>query len=377
MQDKATAAASGVTTFKTGDDSIVAPNVRDLGELAANLRQWLSEKMPEADGLRIENLAYPKGAGMSHETILFDAVWNEAGAERSRGLVVRVKPSSMHVYQDDMFIEQFEIMRLMNESGHVRVAEPLWLHKDTALLGAPFFIMEKCEGRVPISSPSYAQAGWLFEAKPSERRVLWEDTVRQLAGIQKVAVSDAPFLSTGAPGTGFDQEIDRWERYVTWVESRQPLPWHHRVLEHLKANLPENRPEGIVWGDARLGNMMMGADYRVVAVMDWEQCSLGGALHDLAWWLVSEDMRTTAIGVPTLEGMGTRDETIALWEEVSGKSAADLDWYLQFAAFKMSCLGAKMSLDRDTSEDGPELTDTFLNRLVADMLGWPAPAAGG
>jgi aminoglycoside phosphotransferase (APT) family kinase protein len=40
--------------------------------------------------------------------------------------------------------------------------------------------------------------------------------------------------------------------------------------------------------------------------------------------------------------MGSRDETIALWCEVSGKSAADIGWYEAFACLKMECLALRM-----------------------------------
>mgnify|MGYP003349445821 CR=1 FL=1 len=52
--------------------------------------------------------------------------------------------------------------------------------------------------------------------------------------------------------------------------------------------------------------------------------ALGGALQDLAWFLV---LSHTMHGHDSdrskyLPGMGTREETIALWEQISGKSAA-------------------------------------------------------
>ena len=114
-------------------------------------------------------------------------------------------------------------------------------------------------------------------------------------------------------------------------------------MARLRANLPANQPPGLVWGDARIGNMMFDEDFEVVAVMDWEQPSLGGALHDLAWWLVlSETMHGATPARPHLAGMGTREETIALWEELTGKSAADVEWYEDFTRLKMSCLGTRM-----------------------------------
>ncbi len=57
--------------------TIVAPQVRDLAQLAAAMTVWLAARMPDARNIRLTNLAYPLGAGMSHETILFDAAWDD------------------------------------------------------------------------------------------------------------------------------------------------------------------------------------------------------------------------------------------------------------------------------------------------------------
>ena len=121
-------------------------------------------------------------------------------------------------------------------------------------------------------------------------------------------------------------------------------------MARLEANWPKNQPEGMVWGDARIGNMMFDDNYDVVAVMDWEQPSLGGALHDLAWFVtLAETMhgKTSQYGA-YLEGMGSRDETIALWQEICGKSVADLEWYEDFTNLKMSCTGVRLDMLRGT-----------------------------
>ena len=77
-------------------DLIVAPETRDLDDLAITLAGWLARQMPGAQDVRIDNLDYPRGAGMSHETILFDAHWREGGEDRAAGLVVRIKPGELH-----------------------------------------------------------------------------------------------------------------------------------------------------------------------------------------------------------------------------------------------------------------------------------------
>jgi len=347
---------------------IVAPSTRSLDELAGQLQSWLARHMPGAADLRVRDLQYPVGAGQSHETILFDLFWTESGHARSRGLVVRIKPSpDKAVFLDDMFEEQYALMREVHRCGAVPVAEVLWLERDHALLGAPFFVMERKRGWVPVSFPPYTGSGWFFEATPAQRRTAWEDGLVNLGRVQQVPRQRVGFLDrTDGKLTGFDQEIDRWQRYLAWLLEEGPLPTHERVFADLLARAPQHRPAGLVWGDARIGNMMFGEDFRVIAVMDWEQPSLGGALHDLGWWLYNEHVMTTARGIPRLPGMGTRAEALAIWSETTGIPTNDIEWYEAFAAFKGECLRLHMasgSWVKQKTEEGSGI------RFIMDKLG--------
>jgi aminoglycoside phosphotransferase (APT) family kinase protein len=343
---------------RTGlSDVIVAPSTRDLEVLAGKLTQWLVARMPHASGLALGNFTYPRGAGQSHETILFDAQWREDGGDHSQGYVVRIKPSEFTVFPDNLFEEQYRVMKALHDGDHVRVAKPMWLEEDPSVLGAPFFVMEKLKGRVPVSIPPYARSGWLAEATPGQRRRLWEGAVRQLAAIQLVPLSEVQFLAgSDHARDGLAQEWDKYTRFVDWVRDDPRAAILAAGLERLKSLWPANQPEGLVWGDARIGNMMFDDDFNVVAVMDWEQPSLGGALHDLAWFCtLAETMhgRGSQIGA-YLEGMGSRAETVALWEEVTGKSSADLEWYEDFTQLKMSCTGVRLDMLRGTEMLKPE-----------------------
>ncbi len=338
-------------------DQIVAPETRDLAELAGALSGWLAQKMPGASDMVIDNLDYPRGAGMSHETILFDAHWREHGEAKSQGLVVRIKPEKMTVYPDNLFDEQYELMRVLHEGGYVRVARVLWLEQDKGLLGKPFFVMEKQVGRVPVSMPPYALEGWVTELSDAQHRKIWEEGVTQLALIQKVPLEKVQFLRGPAHAPeGFAQEWDKYVRFVEWVKDDPVAPILRDALVRLEGLTPANQPAGLVWGDARIGNMMFNDACEVVAVMDWEQPSLGGALQDLAWFLVLSDTMhgPGAQRGKHLKGMGSREETIALWEQISGKSAADIEWYEDFTQLKMACTGARLGQLRGMQMQPPE-----------------------
>ncbi len=341
-------------------DVIVAPQTRDLADVAAVLGRWLSGVL-DAD-VRVDHLDYPRGAGQSHETILFDAHWHAAGQSHSRGFVVRVQPGRFTVYPDMLFAEQYRLMKLLSDDGQVIVAKPLAFEADAAILGAPFFLMEKVEGRVPVSIPSYAEVGWVADATPGQRRHMWEQGVRQLAAIQSVPLAELDFLA-GPEGArdGLAQEWDKYRRFVAWVQQDRPWPVLDAALARLADLWPDNQPAGLVWGDARIGNMMFDDNFDVVAVMDWEQPSLGGALHDLAWWLTLSQVRHGATADrPHLEGMGTREETLALWSEVTGISPDGIDWYEDFTQLKMSCCGIRMAALRGA----PPPDDAWLARRL-------------
>jgi aminoglycoside phosphotransferase (APT) family kinase protein len=326
-------------------DVIVAPETRDLAELAEQLTRWMARRLPQAIDIRLENLSYPRGAGQSHETILFDANWKESGGQKSQGYVVRIKPTRHTVFPDDLFDQQFRIMQVMHDHGRVRVARTMWFEEDASILGAPFFLMEKKVGRVAVSIPPYSQVGWVADATTAQRRKLWDTGVRQLAAIQSVPLSAVGFLRGQTPGAeeGLEQEWDKYVRFVAWLEREKPWPVLHMALKKLRSKWPANQPAGIVWGDARLGNMMFDDNFDVVAVMDWEQPSLGGALHDLAWWTFNSRAMHSGNepGRPYLDGFGTREETIALWRDITGIPTDDIEWYEEFTAFKYSCLAIR------------------------------------
>lgn len=326
-------------------NNLVAPRTRDLETLAGQLSRWLGERMPQAREVSINNLAYPSGAGMSHETILFDANWAEHGRRITQGLVIRVKPVANAVFPDDLFTSQYRIMRLMHERHWVPVAEPLWLEESDAMIGAPFFVMKRVYGRVPVSRPPYAEQGWVFDATPSQRATVWENSVRVLATIHTLPTDDFGFLAGPERArSGLEQEWDKYSRFLEWISARQRWPILDAALLNLRERWPKNQPTGLVWGGAEMVNMMFGDHFEVVAVMDWEQPSLGGPLNDLAWWLYMADMKHgPRSGRAPLSGFGSREDTIALWQDLTGLSAEDIEWYEDFTAFKIRCLSVSMS----------------------------------
>lgn len=308
---------------------------RDLDETRKLLAPWLAERL-EVPHVEIGEMTWPIGAGSSNETIIFDAAANGV----TKGLVLRVHPApDQQFFLDTRFREQFDLLSVLGSKQLVRVAEVYWFEADESLLGRPFFVMERLRGNVPVSMPVYNSRGFLFDATPQQRRTLWLSALHELARIHNVPVSDVAFLDRGELGpTGLEQQLAYCDRWIPWALPGGVPEVMAQIRQWLGDHLPASRTDGLAWGDSRIGNMMFADDFTVAGVMDWEQANLGGAMQDIGWWLFFDDYHSLDHGLARLDGLGTRQETIDLWQELTGRRVVDLHWYEVFAGYQLSCL---------------------------------------
>ncbi len=257
--------------------------------------------------------------------------------------MLRIHPGSYQIYFEPDFRNQFDLLRALHIDGGVRVPEVLWYEPDHDILGHEFFVMRRIWGRVPVSKPVYNAAGWLVDATPAERRRAWTAAMEQLCRVHLVPVDEVSFLDKPALGQRpLEQMLNYWGQALSWSSGGQPSEAAQETLRWLRENIPEEQEPGLSWGDARIGNMMFDDDFNVVGVVDWEQASLAGPMQDLAWWLQFDDHHSTRQGIPRLDGLGTRQETIDFWEERVGRRADDLHWHEVCSAFKLTVIGTRV-----------------------------------
>ena len=107
--------------------------------------------------------------------------------------------------------------------------------------------------------------------------------------------------------------------------------------------MPADEPDAaLLWGDARLGNVMYGPDYRVVSLLDWELATLGPPEMDLAWYLALDELTTkaTRAGVP---GFHSREQFVAGYELQLGRPVVDLAWHEVFALVRSVAVNDKQA----------------------------------
>jgi aminoglycoside phosphotransferase (APT) family kinase protein len=315
----------------------------DLTALAPGLRDWFRATLPAAGDLVFDNLEMPQDSGVANETLMCNASWTSAGEKHSERFVVRISNTNF-LYKDVDFASHRLMYEALRDVQGVPVPEIVG-HEDAGeVLGRPFFVMKRIEGRVPADTPPFHVESWVKnELTQEQRHQMWTDAVAVMARLHQVDPSRFEFLQRPALGaSGLEQDLRAWLDYMPWAMAGRSNTVIETAAQWLLDNLPERRPTELAWGDSRVGNMMF-RDHRVVAVFDWDMVSLAGAESDLAWWTIMDYLNTVAMGVPRLSGIGSPAETIRLWQELTGREVPDLWYQLVYAAYRMSVILVRIS----------------------------------
>lgn len=219
-------------------------------------------------------------------------------------LVLRRKPTanaklvskSAHAIEREFFVLEgiSKCNSKVEPSRRVPVPDVYLLCEDESVLGAVFYVMEFVDGR-PITRPEFI---------PQENeREYWEAILTTIAAIHSVNCDelvkqlpakhfpqfqpDKLAKSKGGP-TYFQRQI----KTLTAVAGLQaktvdPIPDFNKISGWTLSQAPKD-PDSLtlVHGDCKIDNFMFHpTEPRVIAVLDWELCTFGHPLFDLANFL--------------------------------------------------------------------------------------------
>jgi len=315
----------------------------DLATVTPRLQEWFRTTLPDARDLVFDDVEAPQASGVANETLMCDATWSAAGVKQSQRFVIRLATLDF-LYKDVDFAAHRLMYESLRDVEGVPVPDIIG-HEDTgSVLGRPFFVMNRIEGRVPADTPPFHSAGWVKdETTEADRREMWTDAVTVMARMHTLDASRFAFLQRPALGaSGLEQDLQYWLDYEPWALNGRRSTVIETAAQWLKDNIPERKCTELSWGDSRVGNMMF-RDNKVVAVFDWDMVGLAGAESDLAWWTIMDYFNTITSGVPRLTGIGDPAETIHLWQEITGRDVPDLWWHLVYAAYRMSTILSRLS----------------------------------
>jgi aminoglycoside phosphotransferase (APT) family kinase protein len=217
--------------------------------------------------------------------------------------------------------------------------------EDESILGAPFFVMERRHGvLVRRKMPEE------YAARPDAARRMSEALVDVLADFHAVDYEALGLGDLGKPAGFIDRQIEGW--YRRWHAAKTAdLADMGVVYDWLKATQPANTRVSLVHNDYKLDNVMLAADDpgRVVAVFDWDMCTLGDPLADLGalltYWTEPNDppyLQATAMMPLGEPGFLSRAELVARYAAKSGRPVGDIVFYHALGLFRLTVIVAQI-----------------------------------
>ena len=251
------------------------------------------------------------------------------------------RPPTSHVLPTahDMGRE-FRIISALQDTP-VPVAPSLGFCDDEGVNGRPFYVMGYVDGHILRDAAAAEKV--LDEAARTRAS---ESLVDVLAEIHAVDVDAVGLGQLGRRDGYIERQLKRW--YGQYQKSQEgsdrTIPVVDEVHRLLSERIPEQGPAAIVHGDYRLDNTMLADDGRVLAVLDWEICTLGDPLADLGLLMVywadadEEDHALLGIAPTTLPGFLGREALKKRYAEKSGRDISALDFYVAFGYWKLACI---------------------------------------
>jgi aminoglycoside phosphotransferase (APT) family kinase protein len=218
---------------------------------------------------------------------------------------------------------------------------------DSTVIGAPFHIMRRCTGTV-VRTRIPEEYEQIHDA-PRQMSLALVDA---LADFHAVDYERLGLAGIGRPEGFIKRQIDGWHR--RWMEAKaEDVPEMDVLHTWLNDYQPSSRESTLVHNDFKLDNTMFDPSDpgRVVAVLDWDMCTLGDPLSDLGalltYWTESTDPPPMQAAATSFMPVGddrfpTRAELVSRYATRSGRDVAEVHFYHILGLYRVIVIVAQI-----------------------------------
>lgn len=232
---------------------------------------------------------------------------------------------------------EFRLLTALADSG-VPHPKPVAVCTDLKVIGAAFYVMERIEGITTDGTLPPA-----FATDPTAQRGIGLEAIDALAALHTIDWVTAGLTDFGRPEGFLDRQVDRWLGHLERHRIRE-VEGIDDVGRWLRANQPKPGSPAIMHGDYTPHNWMFASapPARLVAVVDWEQATIGDPMMDLghllAGWADPGEPTRFASYLQPREGLPTRAVLVDRYAAATGRDLSAVAYYEVMALFKLACV---------------------------------------
>jgi aminoglycoside phosphotransferase (APT) family kinase protein len=257
-----------------------------------------------------------------------------------RELVLRRPPFGANIKSaHDMGREYTILSRLI--AVYPKVPRPLLYCEDEAIVGAPFYLMERVRG--VILRPGLAEA----MTPPAELMArIAGAAVANLARLHTVDQRAAGLAEIGRPEGYVQRQIEGWSKRYRNART-DDIPDMEQTAAWLAQHMPAESGAALIHNDYKYDNLVLdAADWsEITAVLDWEMATIGDPLFDLGaalgYWVEAADpptIQALQFSPTNLPGNPTRAEVVEAYATASGRDVPDPVYYYVYGLFRLAVI---------------------------------------
>jgi aminoglycoside phosphotransferase (APT) family kinase protein len=221
-----------------------------------------------------------------------------------------------------------------------KVPRPLLYVEDEAVLGAPFYVMERLRGVIPRGMKP------IPGLDPQGMRLTCQALVDELVAIHGVDLEAAGLQDLGRPQGYVRRQVQGWSRRYRDAQTEE-IPQMEALATWLDQNQPSEVAATLIHNDYKYDNVVFDPQdmSRIIGVLDWEMATVGDPLMDLGttlgYWIEPGDLEhlgALPFGPTALPGNLNRREVVLRYAETSGRDIDDALFYYVYALFKIATI---------------------------------------
>ncbi|TAE93361.1 MAG: phosphotransferase family protein, partial [Runella slithyformis] len=256
--------------------------------------------------------------------------------DADRAYVLRRPPfGAKHIKGGHDMGREFRVLSALQTAGYFKVPKVLLFCEDDSILDCPFYIMERVQGVV-----LRAQTAPKMAIEPTTMRQMSEALVDNMVALHSIDIYQTGLIALGKPEGYIQRQVEGWQkRYVN--SQTDDITAMTELYAWLVKNMPADGPPTLLHNDYKYDNVILNTQdlSEIVAVLDWEMCTVGDPLMDLGtslsyWSEDTDDAFAKSFNFTWLPGNLTRAEFAQRYAQKSGRDVSNLLYFYVFGLFK-------------------------------------------
>jgi len=217
--------------------------------------------------------------------------------------------------------------------------------EDTAILGAPFYIMEKVVGEILTAKAAHQK-----DLPPEVFKTISNTWLDTFVAFHDIDYKAAGLADLGRPEGYVSRQVTNWGKQYLVAET-DTVPAAQKVMAWMEEKQPRSYAHTLIHNDFKYDNVVFTDDtwLNIEAILDWEMCTLGDPLMDLGtslgYWITAEEREFAKMGIPSptmMPGNPSRSEVVHQYALKSGKPVDDIVFYYVYGLFKIAVIAQQI-----------------------------------